>query len=114
MNSRWRGRLSPPQVAFCGSVVVLAALIGVLAWDARQSSPRGTAPLVVYCAAGLRLPVAAIARDYEQEFGVTYTLGGAYDLLERLGYSCLAPRPLHEKANPVAVEQFKQHDAPFL
>lgn len=54
-----------------------------------------------------------VVRILEQEFGVKYTLGGAYDLLERLGYSCLSPRPLHEKADPAAVEQFKQH-APFL
>src|SRR5688500_6419053 len=49
----------------------------------------------------------------EREFGVKYSLDGAYDLLERLGYSCLSPRPLHEKADPAAVEQFKR-DAPFL
>jgi transposase len=54
-----------------------------------------------------------VVRILEQEFGVKYTLGGAYDLLERLGYSCLTPRPLHEKADPAAVEQFKQH-APLL
>ena len=54
-----------------------------------------------------------VVRILEREFGVTYTLGGAYDLLERLGYSCLTPRPLHEKADPAAVEQFKQH-APLL
>jgi transposase len=54
-----------------------------------------------------------VVRILESEFGVKYTLGGAYDLLERLGYSCLSPRPLHEKADPTQVEQFKQH-APLL
>ena len=54
-----------------------------------------------------------VVRILQSEFGVKYTLGGAYDLLERLGYSCLSPRPLHEKADPAAVEQFKQH-APLL
>ena len=54
-----------------------------------------------------------VVRILESEFGVKYTLGGAYDLLERLGYSCLSPRPLHEKSDPAAVEQFKQH-APLL
>jgi transposase len=49
----------------------------------------------------------------EREFGVSYSLDGAYDLLERLGYSCLTPRPLHEKADPAAVANFKEH-APFL
>lgn len=49
----------------------------------------------------------------EREFGVSYSLDGAYDLLERLGYSCLTPRPLHERADPAAVADFKEH-APFL
>ena len=30
-----------------------------------------------------------VVRILETEFGVKYTLGGAYDLLWRLGYSCL-------------------------
>jgi transposase len=49
----------------------------------------------------------------EREFGVTYSLDGAYDLLERLGYSCLTPRPRHERADPAAVADFKER-APFL
>ena len=49
----------------------------------------------------------------EREFGVVYSLDGAYDLLERLGYSCLTPRPLHEKSDPAAIEAFKMH-APLL
>ena len=54
-----------------------------------------------------------VVRILEAEFGVKYSLDGAYDLLERLGYSCLSPRPLHEKADPQQVQQFKQH-APLL
>ena len=54
-----------------------------------------------------------VVRILEREFGVSYSLDGAYDLLERLGYSCLTPRPLHEKADPAAVANFKEH-APFL
>jgi transposase len=49
----------------------------------------------------------------EREFGVSYSLDGAYDLLERLGYSCLTPRPLHERADPAAVGDFKTR-APLL
>ena len=49
----------------------------------------------------------------EREFGVKYSLDGAYDLLERLGYSCLTPRPLHEKSDPAAIADFKSQ-APFL
>lgn len=54
-----------------------------------------------------------VVRILQQEFGVTYSLDGAYDLLERLGYSCLTPRPLHEQADPQQVERFQQH-APLL
>jgi transposase len=43
-----------------------------------------------------------VVRILAAEFGVAYTLDGAYDLLERLGYSCLRPRPSHEKSDPVA------------
>ncbi len=54
-----------------------------------------------------------VVRILESEFGVGYTLDGAYDLLHRLGYSCLTPRPVHEKNDPVAAQWFKQ-SAPFL
>jgi transposase len=54
-----------------------------------------------------------VVRILESEFGVSYTLDGAYDLLHRLGYSCLTPRPVHEKNDPVAVQHFKDN-APLL
>lgn len=54
-----------------------------------------------------------VVRILEQEFGVKYSLGGAYDLLWRLGYSCLTPRPLHEKSDPQAIADF-QIQAPLL
>jgi transposase len=49
----------------------------------------------------------------EQEFGVRYSFFGVYDLLHRLGFSCLKPRPRHTKNDPAAMEQWLQ-DAPFL
>lgn len=49
----------------------------------------------------------------EREFGIKYSLDGAYDLLERLGYSCLTPRPRHENSDPQEMERFRQ-EAPFL
>lgn len=52
-------------------------------------------------------------RILEREFGVIYTLDGVYDLLHRLGYSCLKPRPRHEKNDPVAMKTFKRA-APLL
>ena len=50
----------------------------------------------------------AIKRLLEREFGVVYSLWGVYDLLHRLGYSCLCPRPQHEKADPEARAEFKK------
>jgi transposase len=43
-----------------------------------------------------------------KEFGVIHSLSGVYALLHRLGYSCLAPRPRHRKANQEAQEDFKK------
>jgi transposase len=54
-----------------------------------------------------------IVEILEKEFGVKHTLGSIYGVLERIGYSCLTPRPRHEKADPEAVEAFKQQ-APLL
>jgi len=54
-----------------------------------------------------------VVRILETEFHVSYTLDGAYDLLHRLGYSCLTPRPRHEKNDPAAVQSFKDR-APLL
>jgi transposase len=48
-----------------------------------------------------------------QEFGVEYTLGGIYDLLHRLGLSCLVPRPRHPKNDPAQMQRWRD-DAPLL
>ena len=55
-----------------------------------------------------------VCRIIEQEFGVVYTLGGIYDVLRRIGYSSLTPRPRHRKNDPAAMTQFVEHDAPLL
>ena len=47
------------------------------------------------------------------EFGATYSLAGAYALLHRLGYSCLSPRPVHERNDPAATDAFRER-APLL
>ena len=49
-----------------------------------------------------------IRRILEQEFGVLMSLQAVYDLLHRLGYSSLMPRPQHEDANPEVQEFFKE------
>lgn len=49
-----------------------------------------------------------LRRWIEQQFHVLYSLNGIYELLHRLGYSCLMPRPRHAKADPAAQEAFKK------
>lgn len=49
-----------------------------------------------------------IQRIIQEHFGVLYSLDNIYNLLHRLGYSYLKPRPRHEKANPEAQETFKK------
>lgn len=49
----------------------------------------------------------AVQRIVKQEFGVLYCLNGVYELLHRLGYSCLPPRPKHEQGDPQAQEAVK-------
>ena len=49
-----------------------------------------------------------IRRILEREFGVLYSKQGLYDLLHRMGYSCLCPRPQHENANPQLQAEFKK------
>jgi transposase len=55
-----------------------------------------------------------ICRIIEAEFGVVHTLGGIYDVLRRIGYSSLLPRPRHRKNDPAAMERFTATDAPLL
>jgi transposase len=54
-----------------------------------------------------------IRRILREEFRVEYTVAGVYDLLHRLGFSCLAPRPRHRKNNPAQMEQWVEQ-APLL
>lgn len=41
-------------------------------------------------------------------FGKLYSISGLYELLHRLGYSWLMPRPRHPQADPAAQEEFKK------
>jgi transposase len=52
-------------------------------------------------------------RILREEFGVEYTLPGVYDLLHRLGFSSLVPRPRHRKNDPEQMQQWLDH-APLL
>jgi transposase len=50
-----------------------------------------------------------VRRILEEEFGARYSLGGAYVVLHRLGYSSLVPRPQHPEADPAAQEEFEKN-----
>jgi molybdate transport system substrate-binding protein len=68
-------------------LLVLAALVGGLAYYQHQSTPRpGQPALLVYCAAGLKTPVEAVAEQYRYETGVDVRLqfGGSGTLLSTL------------------------------
>ena len=49
-----------------------------------------------------------LRRWIEKQFNVLYSLNGIYELLHRLGYSCLMPRPRHAQADSKAQEAFKK------
>ncbi len=54
-----------------------------------------------------------LRRILKEEFGAQYTLDGVYDLLHRLGYSCLKPRPRHRKNDVDRMREWKR-SAPLL
>ena len=61
-------RMHPAWLLFGGSAVVLAALVGILAWPSLTENRPGAA-LIVHCAEGLRLPMQEIAADFERQYG---------------------------------------------
>jgi putative transposase len=54
------------------------------------------------------LRAADVRRILEHEFGVLMGRQAVYDLLHRLGYSALMPRPHHEDCIPEVQEFFKE------
>jgi transposase len=49
-----------------------------------------------------------VRRILRKEFGLVRSLQTVYDLLHRLGFEPLRPRPRHPKADPAAAERFKK------
>jgi ABC-type molybdate transport system substrate-binding protein len=79
------GRLNTLSAAFIGSVIIVVVLVFML----MNSRPRATDSadsLVMYCAAGLRVPMEKIAQAYKSEYDVQVELqfGGSGALLNRL------------------------------
>ena len=72
-----------------GGLIGVTGLIIVLVFMLRQGPPRtepGKKSLTVYCAAGMRVPVEEIAKDYEQKYNISVELqfGGSNTLLNQL------------------------------
>jgi molybdenum ABC transporter molybdate-binding protein len=70
------------------TVAIIVALLSLLS-ESGSGSGSGSTELLVYCAAGIKGPVAEIARAYEDEFGVSIHLqyGGSGTLLSNLEIS---------------------------
>ncbi len=49
-----------------------------------------------------------VRRILKTEFGLVRSLQAVYDLLHRLGFEPLRPRPQHPKADPGAADRFKK------
>ncbi len=84
------GRLSSAWLVFVASGGLLAGLVALLAFDpARWTRRASETSLVVYCAAGLKVPVEKAAREYEEAYGVEVQLqyGGSNTLLASLQVS---------------------------
>ena len=80
--------MSKPGLVVLGSLAVAAGLVALLLWQshARPATAAGQKPLLLFCAAGIKPPVEAVAREYEQTFGVQVQLqyGGSGTLLSNL------------------------------
>ncbi len=64
---------------------------------------------VVAAATQGAFPTAEAVRQWvQQQFGVTYTAGSIYTLLQRLRIRPKVPRPRHEKADPQAQTTWKK------
>src|SRR5436190_140148 len=81
-------RLNSAWLCFLGSIVVFAGLVFALAhdsaWFGRDEEP--TDHLTLFCAAGIKAPVSAVAAEYEKEFGVQVRIqyGGSETLLSKI------------------------------
>ncbi|MDB5174994.1 MAG: putative binding protein precursor [Phycisphaerales bacterium] len=67
-----RGAISRVGLLFLVSLALLAGLVAWMAWEgrARTTTNSSADPLVVYCAAGIKIPFEEAAREYEQAYGV--------------------------------------------
>ena len=83
--TRRRGRMDGATGYGLASLVVLVLLIASLIPDEKGVDAAGSR-LLLYCAAGIKPPVEAAAREYERRFGVSVDIqyGGSGSLLSNL------------------------------
>jgi transposase len=55
-----------------------------------------------------------IRRILKEEFGAEYSLSGVYDLLARIKFSKVKPRPKHEKNDPKAMQEWQKKTFPLF
>lgn len=55
-----------------------------------------------------------VQRIAREEFDVAVSLSSVYRSLHAMGYSCLSPRPRHEKQDLEAQRKFREESAPLL
>jgi len=80
-------RMNSMRSILWGSLVAIGILVGLLVWNQRRPANAPVQePLVVYCAAGLKTAVEAVAKDYEREqkTSVQIQYGGSGTLLSNL------------------------------
>jgi molybdate transport system substrate-binding protein len=88
----WRLNLNSPGAAVLASAAAVGLLIILMSWLSEPPPGGGTAPpLFVYCGAGIRAPVEAVAKEYERECGVPihFQYGPSQTLLAQLELSKL-------------------------
>ena len=56
------------------SIVLIIVLLGLMKMMSSKTADLSKDELVIYCAAGIRLPVAEITKNYTEEFGVPITI----------------------------------------
>jgi len=109
LRDRCSGQINAVWVLLTGAVAVLAAAAALLL----MNSPADTTPqpeLMVYCAAGIRVPIEQIAAEYEATYGVRIDLqfGGSNTLLSQLRVDELTPVDLYISADAFYAERARE------
>ncbi len=83
--SKRSGRTNPLWILLAMTIVAVVLLVGLMNRTTSQTDSDNVT-IKLYCAAGMRVPIDEIARQYEQEYGATIEIqyGGSNTLLNQL------------------------------